>query len=63
MVDVRIFKTAHHLHDGIDFADRAEELVSQAFALGGALDQPGDINELDIFCPFPKQKNALPSPP
>ena len=35
------------MHDGVGFADVGQELVAQAFALGGAGDQAGDVHELD----------------
>ncbi len=44
---VGIVETAHHVHDGIGLADVGEELVAQAFALGRARDQTGDVDELD----------------
>ncbi len=47
MMDVGVFEAAHDLHDGVDFADMAEELVAQPFALARALDQAGDVHELD----------------
>ena len=43
----RVFKTAHDLHDGVDFADVAEELVAESFARARAFHQPGDVDELD----------------
>lgn len=45
--DVGILKAADHVHDGVHLADIGEELVSQAFALGCALHQTGDVHELD----------------
>ncbi len=47
MDHIAIFKTAHHLDDGVDLPDVGEELVAQAFALAGAGDQTGDVHELD----------------
>ena len=47
VMDVFVFETADDLDDGIDFADVAEELVAQAFALGGAFDEAGDVHEFD----------------
>ena len=43
--DVRVFKAADDFSDGIGFTDVAEELVAQAFALGGTGDEAGDIDE------------------
>ncbi len=47
VMDVRILKTTHDLHDRVHFADMAEELVAEAFARAGAFHQPGDVDELD----------------
>ena len=33
MRDVRVFKTAHDLHEGVHFTNVAEELVAEALAL------------------------------
>ena len=45
--DIVVFEAAHDLDDGVGFADGGEELVAEAGALGGPLDQAGDIDELD----------------
>jgi hypothetical protein len=45
--DVAIFKAAHDVHDGVHFADVAQKLVSEAFALAGALHEAGDVHEFD----------------
>ena len=47
MRDVRVFKTADDLHDGVHFADVAEEFVSQPFPLRCAFHQSGNVHELD----------------
>jgi len=47
VMNVLVLKATDDLHDGIDFADMAEELVAESFALAGAFDQPGDIDEFD----------------
>jgi hypothetical protein len=47
MDDVGVLEAAHDTDDGVGFADVGQELVAQAFALRGAGDQPGDIDELD----------------
>jgi hypothetical protein len=47
MVDVLVLETTDDLNDGIDLPDMGEKLVAQALALAGALDQAGDIDELD----------------
>jgi hypothetical protein len=45
MGDVAILEAAEHMHDGIHFADIAEELVAQSFALRGAADEARDVHE------------------
>ena len=45
--DVLVLEAAHDLDDRVDLADVLEELVAEALALGGALDQAGDVHELD----------------
>ena len=47
MVDVLVLEAPDDLDDGVDLADVGQELVAEAFALAGALDQPGDVHELD----------------
>ena len=47
MDDIGVFKTAHHVDDGVGFADVRQELVAQPFALAGARDQPGNVDKLD----------------
>ena len=47
VMDVRVLKTADHLHDCIDFANMAEKLIAEAFSLACALHQAGDIDEFD----------------
>jgi hypothetical protein len=44
---VGIVEAAHHHEDGAGLADVGQELVAQALALGGALDQAGDVDDLD----------------
>src|SRR3546814_16448206 len=44
--DVGVFEAAHHVDDGVGFADVRQELVAQAFALAGAGHQAGDVDEL-----------------
>ena len=45
---VAAFEAAQDMDDRIDLADVGEELVAEAFALAGAADQPGDVDELDL---------------
>ena len=47
VVHVRVLEAADHLHDRVDLADVREELVAEALALARALDQAGDVDELD----------------
>ena len=44
--DIGVFEAAHHVRDGICFADVGQELIAQPFTLGGARHQAGDIDEL-----------------
>ena len=43
--DVGVIEHADDLGDGLGLADVGEELVAQAFALGRALDDAGDVHE------------------
>ena len=45
--DIAVLEAANHMDDGIGGADVAQELVAQTLALACALDQTGDVNELD----------------
>ena len=45
--DIRILKAANDVHNRLALADVGEELVAQALAVARALDQAGDIDELD----------------
>ena len=47
MDHVFILEAAHHVDNGVALADVCQELVAQAFALGGTLDKAGDVNEFD----------------
>jgi hypothetical protein len=44
--DVGILEAAHHVHHRVHVADVGEELVAQALARAGALDQARDVEEL-----------------
>ena len=46
MSDVLILEAADNFYDGGAFADIAQELVAQAFALAGAAHQAGDVDEV-----------------
>ena len=48
MGDVAALEASQHVDDRVDLADVAEELVAQPFALGGAADQPGNVDELEL---------------
>ena len=45
--DVFVFKTTHHVDDGVRLPNIGQELVTQSFTLAGARDQTGDVDELD----------------
>jgi hypothetical protein len=47
VMDVVVLETAHDLDDRVHLADMGQELVAQPLALARALDQPGDIHELE----------------
>src|SRR5207237_9979959 len=47
VMNVALLTTAHHLHDGVDFADVVQELVAQSFACARTFYQSGDIEKLD----------------
>ena len=44
---VRVVEAADHVDDRVDFTDVRQELVAESLALGRALDQAGDVHELD----------------
>ena len=48
MGDAAALVAAHHMGDGVDLADVAEELVAQPLAPAGAAHQAGDVDELDL---------------
>ena len=43
--DVVVLEAAQHVGDGVDLADVRQELVAEAFALGGAAHQARDVDE------------------
>ncbi len=45
--NVAALEAADDVEDGVDFADMGEELVAEAFALGGAADDAGDIDDAE----------------
>jgi hypothetical protein len=45
--DRALLKAPQHMSNRVDAADVLQELVSQPLASRGALDQPGDVDELD----------------
>ena len=47
MHHVGVFKAAHHMNDGVHLTDVAQKLIAESLSLGCALDQTGDIHELD----------------
>ncbi len=44
--DFGVVEAADDVSDGVGGADVSEELVAQAFTLGGAFDETGDVDEL-----------------
>ena len=46
MSDVVVLEAANHVGDRVDLADVREELVAEAFALGGAAHETGDVDEV-----------------
>jgi hypothetical protein len=44
--DLGVVEAADDVADGVGGADVAEELVAEAFALGGAFDEAGDVDKL-----------------
>jgi hypothetical protein len=48
MRDVGILEAAQHLKHGIDLADRTQELVAEALALGGAAHQTRNVLDLEL---------------
>jgi hypothetical protein len=42
---VVVFKAAHHVDDGVGFADVGQKLVAQAFALAGTGHQACDVHK------------------
>ncbi len=44
--DVVVLEAAHDVRDGVGLADVGEELIAEAFALGGAADEAGDVDEV-----------------
>ena len=47
MDHVAVVETAEHVEDGVALADVGEELVAEAFAAAGALDEAGYIDYID----------------
>ena len=45
MHDVLVIEAAHHVDDGVALPDVGQKLVAQALALGGALDQAGNVHK------------------
>ena len=44
---VVVVEAAQHMDNGVSLTDIAQELVAQALATAGTLDQTGDIDDLD----------------
>ena len=47
VMNVVVLETADDLDDRINFADVGEKFVAEALARARALDQPGDVDELE----------------
>jgi len=47
MMNIAVFETAHHLHDGIDFANVMQKLITEPFPRTRPFDQTGDVHKLD----------------
>ena len=47
VVDVVVLEAADDLDDGVDFADVGQKLVAEPLARARALDQAGDVDELE----------------
>ena len=47
MDDVVVFKTPHHVDDGVHLADIGEELIAQSLTFGSALYQARDVHKFD----------------
>src|SRR4051794_15662953 len=47
MMNVAALETPDHLHNSVDFADVAEELVAEAFSRARSLDQSRDVHKLN----------------
>src|SRR6516165_10806295 len=47
MGNIRVFKTTNDMNERIDFADVAQKLISQPFALRRSFDQPGNVHKLE----------------
>ena len=45
MGDVAVIEATHDMGDRIAFADIAQKLVAEPFALRGAAHEPGDVDE------------------
>ena len=45
MDDVGVVEAAEDVYDGVGFTDVGEEFVAEAFALAGALDESGDVDD------------------
>ncbi len=45
--DVVVFKAAHDVGDGVDFANRGQKLIAKALALRGAAHEAGYVDEVD----------------
>ena len=44
---IAVIEAAQDVQDGVGLADIGQELVAEALALAGALDQAGDVDDVD----------------
>ncbi len=47
MDDIFILEAADNVDDGVALADGGEELVAEAFSVGGSFDEAGDVDEFE----------------
>jgi hypothetical protein len=58
VMNVGIFKTTHHLHDRLDFANMVEELITETFTRARAFDQPAmSTNSIAVGVIFFERRN------
>jgi len=48
MGDIVVCKAAQHVSDRVDFANMGQELIAEPLTAGGAANQPGNVDELEL---------------